>query len=319
MLEWAYLTNRLSLNSVFPQKGDSFCFAGDLTQEGNLLSNLISSIPNSLPDPKIVEQSIIRLTLHEVGHTLGLNHNFKASFLHDPVSVHNSKITQKEGLTSSVMEYPAVNIAPIGTKQGDYYDVAPGVYDKWAIEFGYKEGLSEEEREKILSKSVLPELMFANDADDMRAPGMGVDPRAMINDMSNDPITYAIQRIELVNKTMEELPTKLKSHNSWEGNVNAVKLLFRETKRSLETISRYIGGVYVNRSLPSQDSKLIPLEPVAEVTQRKAMEMLSEHAFSPRAFPISSKLISILQEERRGFDFRGKHEDPPIHLSLIHI
>ena len=316
MLEWAYLTNRLSLNSVFPQKGDSFCFAGDLTQEGNLLSNLISSIPNSLPDPKIVEQSIIRLTLHEVGHTLGLNHNFKASFLHDPVSVHNSKITQKEGLTSSVMEYPAVNIAPIGTKQGDYYDVAPGVYDKWAIEFGYKEGLSEEEREKILSKSVLPELMFANDADDMRAPGMGVDPRAMINDMSNDPITYAIQRIELVNKTMEELPTKLKSHNSWEANVNAVKLLFRETKRSLETISRYIGGVYVNRSLPSQDSKLIPLEPVAEVTQRKAMEMLSEHAFSPRAFPISSKLISILQEERRGFDFRGKHEDPPIHRTI---
>ncbi|GIS74887.1 MAG: hypothetical protein CM1200mP12_06060 [Gammaproteobacteria bacterium] len=54
-----------------------------------------------------------------------------------------------------------------------------------------------------------PELIFGNDADDMRSPGRGIDPRAMTNDLTNDPITYAVQRIELVNQTFKELPTKL--------------------------------------------------------------------------------------------------------------
>ena len=72
-------------------------------QEGNILANIVSMDPTGITDPKIVKQSIIRLTLHEVGHTLGLNHNFKASHLHDPVSVHDPLITQKSGVTASVM------------------------------------------------------------------------------------------------------------------------------------------------------------------------------------------------------------------------
>ena len=143
------------------------------------MANLVSLTSTTSPDPKIIKQSIIRLALHEVGHTLGLNHNFKASFLHDPKTVHNSSITQKTGVTASVMEYPAVNIAPIGTEQGDYYDVVPGAYDKWAIEFGYKPNLTNIQRKELLSRSDLPELMFGNDADDMRSPGKGVDPRAV--------------------------------------------------------------------------------------------------------------------------------------------
>ena len=317
MLEWAYLTNRIKLNQLFPENDFNFCSAGSYVQEGNLLANLVSMTSSLSSDPKIVEQSIIRLSLHEVGHTLGLNHNFKASFLHDPVTVHDSEITQKSGVTASVMEYPAVNIAPIGIKQGDYYDVIPGAYDKWAIEFGYKPGLSDNQRKELLSKSDLPELMFGNDADDMRSPGKGIDPRAMINDMSNDPITYASQRIKLVNSTMQELPSKLKDPNSWEDYVNATKTLLRETGRSLDAVSRYVGGVYVNRSSPEQGSSLPPLQPVPEKIQRRAMKVLSDNAFSPNAFPISSELITIMQEQRRGFDFSSEHEDPPIHRAII--
>ena len=319
MLEWAYLTNRVNFNLLFPENEGNYCSAGGYTQEGNLLANLVSLTSNTSEDPKIVKQSIIRLSLHEVGHTLGLNHNFKASFLHDPITVHNSNITQKTGVTASVMEYPAVNIAPIGVDQGDYYDVVPGAYDKWAIEFGYKPRLTEIQRMKLLSKSDLPELMFGNDADDMRSPGKGVDPRAMTNDMSNNPIAYARQRIELVNKTMDELPTKLKNASTWEYYVNATKTLLRETERSLDAVSIYIGGVYVNRSSPEQNSNLPPLQPVPEETQREAMKVLSDYAFSTKAFPISPELISILQEERRGFDFSRKHEDPPIHRSIVSI
>jgi len=319
MLEWGYLTNRINLNRIYPEKSGNFCAAGEYTKEGNILANLVSLASTTSPDPKIIKQSIIRLALHEVGHTLGLNHNFKASFLHDPKTVHNSSITQKTGVTASVMEYPAVNIAPIGTEQGDYYDVVPGAYDKWAIEFGYKPNLTNIQRKELLSRSDLPELMFGNDADDMRSPGKGVDPRAMTNDMSNNPIAYAKQRIKLVNKTMAELPTKLKNPSTWEEYRNATNTLFRESGRSLEVVSRYIGGVYVNRSSPDQGSNLVPFQAVPEETQKEAMRVLSNLAFSPNAFPISSELITIMQKERRGFDFSSEHEDPSIHRAIIGI
>ena len=214
------------------------------------------------------------------------------------------------------MEYPAVNIAPLGVEQGDYYDVVTGAYDNWAIEFGYKPNLSEQERDQILFRSDEPELIFGNDADDMRSPGRGIDPRAMTNDLTNDPITYAVQRIELVNQTFNELPTKLEA-KSWEEFVNAYQTLIRESGRSLQTVSRYIGGVYVNRSTPEQDSELRPFEPVSEEVQKRAMQVLSDHAFSPSAFPINEEILTLVQKERRGFDFRSEHEDPQVHRNIL--
>jgi hypothetical protein len=318
MLEWVYATNRLTIDDIFNSShGMAECSIGSLMQEGNMMGYLTSAGDE---DPEILKQSIIRLTLHEVGHTLGLNHNFKASFLHNSIDVHNEKLTKEVGLTSSVMEYPAVNLAPQGTKQGDYYDTRTGPYDLWAIEFGYKPSLTEKERELLLSKANLPEYMFANDSEDMRSPGKGIDPRAMINDLSNEPIIYAEQRIQLVNKTMSELPSKLSTKaNSWEEYRNAYSILLRETGRSLDTVSRYIGGVYVNRSTPKQNFEQLPYEPVPVLKQKEAMRVLKEHAFSVNAFPVNKELLNLIQIERRGFDLYGEHEDPQIHKAILKI
>jgi hypothetical protein len=286
-------------------------------QEANMMSYLTSLDED---DPEILKQSIIRLTLHEVGHTLGLNHNFKASFLHNSKDVHNKKLTQKVGLTGSVMEYPAVNIAPLGVEQGDYYDTRTGPYDLWAIEFGYTPQLTAEERTALLSKSKLHEHMFANDSEDMRSPGKGIDPRAMINDLSSEPIIYAEQRIKLVNDTISKLPSLLSGKaSSWEEYRNAYKILLRETSRSLDTVSRYIGGVYVNRSTPAQGSDQLPYEPVPALKQKEAMRVLADHAFSVNAFPINGELLNLLQIERRGFDLYGEHEDPQVHKAILNI
>ncbi len=320
MLEWVYVTNRLTVNNLFPPSNEGFCSAGFLAKEGNMLGNIVNSNTSLSKDPKILQQSLVRLTLHEIGHTLGLNHNFKASYLHDAITVHNPEITSKVGVTSSVMEYPAINLAPIGMSQGDYYDTIPGPYDDWAIEFGYKPLMTKEERKKLLSRSSEPQLMFGNDADDMRAPGKGVDPRAMINDMSSEPIKYASQRIALVNQTMLDLPKILTGKtNTWEEYRNAYEILTREVGRSLEAVSRYIGGVYVNRSTPDQVTNLDPYEPTPTEIQKQAMEILREHAFSPRAFPVSSEVIKLLQKERRGFELRREHEDPQIHRRILSI
>ena len=89
MLEWVYLTNRLYVDGIF-NDGHSHdeCLSASIIQEGMMFANSMN-----INDPKIIEQSIIRLTLHEVGHTLGLNHNFKGSFLHNTEAVSYTHLT----------------------------------------------------------------------------------------------------------------------------------------------------------------------------------------------------------------------------------
>src|SRR5690606_7614633 len=132
------------------------------------------------------KQFLYFLIMHEMGHTLGLNHNMMASQMLSLDEVNNKELTQKIGLTGSVMDYPAVNVSLDRAKQGDYYTTKAGPYDLWAIEYGYTPFNENEEKaglNKILARSTDPKLAFGNDGDDMRAPGKAMDPRVNVNDM----------------------------------------------------------------------------------------------------------------------------------------
>ena len=314
MLEWVYLTNRLTIDDIFSKhENHEMCYSAAFKQEDMMLANIAV-----LDEEKIIEQSIKSLALHEVGHTLGLNHNFKASFLHNNDDIHNPEITSKVGITSSVMEYAPINLAPLGKEQGDYYDVVPGPYDIWAIRYGYTPNLDQEQLNNIIKESIKPELMFANDSESMGYPGYGVDPRAMTNDLSNDPIEYSINRINLLNNVQENLPEKLKNNvNSWEEYRNAHAVLMRSYDRALNIISRYVGGIYVERSNPQNESTIDPYTPVPYSYQKEAMAALTEHAFSTEAFPINPKLLRLVQVERRDQDLWGEQEDPQIHKLIL--
>ena len=314
MLEWVYLTNRLTIDDIFSkQENHEMCYSAAFKQEDMMLANIAV-----LDEEKIIEQSIKSLALHEVGHTLGLNHNFKASFLHNNDDIHNPEITSKVGITSSVMEYAPINLAPLGKEQGDYYDVVPGPYDIWAIRYGYTPNLDQEQLNNIIKESIKPELMFANDSESMGYPGYGVDPRAMTNDLSNDPIQYSINRINLLNHVQENLPEKLENNvNSWEEYRNAHAVLMRSYDRALNIISRYVGGIYVERSNPQNESTKDPYTPVPYSYQKEAMAALTEHAFSTEAFPINPKLLRLVQVERRDQDLWGEQEDPQIHKLIL--
>ena len=314
MLEWVYLTNRLTIDDIFSKhENHEMCYSAAFKQEDMMLANIAV-----LDEEKIIEQSIKSLALHEVGHTLGLNHNFKASFLHNNDDIHNPEITSRVGITSSVMEYAPINLAPLGKEQGDYYDVVPGPYDIWAIRYGYTPNLDQEQLNNIIKESIKPELMFANDSESMGYPGYGVDPRAMTNDLSNDPIQYSINRINLLNHVQENLPEKLENNvNSWEEYRNAHTVLMRSYDRALNIISRYVGGIYVERSNPQNESTKDPYTPVPYSYQKEAMAALTEHAFSTEAFPINPKLLRLVQVERRDQDLWGEQEDPQIHKLIL--
>ena len=231
-----------------------------------------------------------------------------------PAEVSNKEITQVKGLTGSVMDYPSVNVSFDRSKQGDYYTTKAGPYDLWAIEFGYTPFSPSEEAaglKKILSRSTELGNTFGNDADDMRSPGGGgIDPRVMINDMSSDMIAYAEERFALVSSLMGKLKEKYsKPGRSYAELRSRYNNLLGQRNQMAHSVSRYIGGVMVDRSFVGQETTNKPFTPVSSAYQKKAMAFLTKNIFAPDAFKNDAVLFPYLQLQRRGFNFFGTSED----------
>ncbi|MBK9722522.1 MAG: zinc-dependent metalloprotease [Saprospiraceae bacterium] len=264
---------------------------------------------------ELQKQYITELVLHEMGHTMGLMHNMKSSHMLSPEELLNKEITGKYGVTGSVMDYSVINLSPDPTKKVDFYTSITGPYDAWAIEFGYTQFPESEEKEglaKILSRSTDPKLIFGNDAD-ITFTGSGIDPRVMVWDMSNDMVSYAEGRFKLVNKLMPTLKARfIKSDKTYESLVEKYYSLLYQRYGMANSVSKYIGGIYIDRSLPGQNSGNQPYTPVPASYQKKAMNILNNYVFSPNAFEADAQLFSYLQSQRRGFNFFGGTEDPKL-------
>ena len=327
MLEWVYITNRIKYDFLFDDNqtnylyDEHYCSASQEFQKQTVFGSNCVDLLNLGDEMKkeMVKQSLYRLVLHEVGHTLGLNHNFKGSTLLSNKEIKNKEIVESKGLCSSVMEYPAINISVDSKNQSLFYDIKPGPYDNWAIEFGYKSFQNNEKEglEKILSRSILPEHSFANDADDMRSPGKGIDPNAMINDLTSDPIEHSIERMELINSLLPKLKEKYSNDGeTYEGLKRAYYSLTSNYFTCLDIISRQIGGVYVDRSFIGQKNNNKPFSAVPLAIQKKSIEALSKYAFSNEKLMAFDEVYPFLQSQRRGFNFKSTGEDPKL-LSLV--
>jgi hypothetical protein len=261
------------------------------------------------------DQFMTFLIMHEMGHTLGLNHNMKASTMLSPADIHNKNMSAKLGLTGSVMDYPMINVSSDRAKQGDYYTSKAGPYDHWAIEFGYTPFASENEKEglaKILSRSHEPQLTFGNDAD-ISFPGGGIDPRVMVWDMSSDMVAYAEDRFRTVNAAMQQIKQRfVKDGKSYQDLWSRYNTLFYQRYAMINGLANQVGGVYVDRSFPEQKSGNKPFTPVPAAYQKAAVQSLAKNILSPKAFESDKELYAYLQMQRRGFNFFGRPEDPKL-------
>jgi hypothetical protein len=263
------------------------------------------------------------LILHEIGHTLGMNHNMKATQILDREQIQNPDVMQSGILAGSVMDYPAVNYAPTEAEQTLFYTIAPGPYDDWYIEYAYSPGLSDPDQEAerlaaIAARSSQPELVFGNDADDMRSPGSGLDPRVNIYDLSSDSIGYAASQMELMQRTLNKMAAwEPEAGDSYQQVVDGASLIIRLWGISAGVMSRWVGGVYVDRSVVGQEGGSEPLNPVERDQQKRAMAMLAEHLFSPGAFDVEGALWQQTAPERRGFDHYAYTEDPKVHEAVL--
>ncbi|MFZ9243384.1 MAG: zinc-dependent metalloprotease, partial [Sediminibacterium sp.] len=277
---------------------------------------------NGASDTEIKEmhkQFLNYLIMHEMGHTLGLNHNMKSSQMLSPAEVNNTAITHKIGLMGSVMDYPAINIALDKSKQGDYYTTKAGPYDLWAIEYGYTPFKPEEEEAglaKIAARSTDPKLAFGNDGDDMRAPGSGIDPRVNVNDFTNDAVGYAEERFKIVNNLMGKLVSKYSKPGKSYAELRArYGSLLSQRRNMIAAASRYIGGIYVDRAFPEQKSATKPYTPVPLAIQKKAMTTLGKYVFATNGYDADAPVFPYLQLQRRGFN-QGRGEDFKVTANL---
>jgi hypothetical protein len=322
MLEWIYLTNRVRYSEIFENqenRNNDFCHNSLVKQENRIFGKLATEALdlNKNEISRLYEEDLYQLILHEVGHTLGLNHNFAASTLHNNSDIHNPEITYKEGLSSSVMDYHALNVAPLGIQQGQYADIKPGKYDILAIKFGYTPKLSKEDLNNMLKKYSSNEYLFGNDGDDMRSPGKGIDPRINTGDMTNDPVGYARDRIILSQNLIPKLYDTLKTKSdSWESIYQGYRILLRQIHSSAEIISRQVGGVHINRGYMS-DKDEDPYEVVPYKIQKESIKILSDYYFDSEKFILPPHIASKMQRERRSFDFFGKTEDPKFHNMIL--
>ena len=337
MLEYVYLTNRIRLQEIVKLGGSEAtasshpglqrghqCAHGACLHTSRIAGTAILNAQAArlgngpVDDGELIRQGLTELILHEVGHTIGLNHNFRASHLYDRKQAHDTQLTSKTGVCASVMDYASVNLALNPDEQGHYFSIVPGPYDHWAVRAGYG---PKDQLDAVLSESTKPEHAFANDADDMRATGRGIDPRAMISDLTNEPIENAVDRMTLVKETFPKLEAQFPvDGESYHELRTSFATLMLDYERATIAISRFIGGVQIDRSLHGQNGAAPePFTPIPKGEQQKALTALESHLFGPGALSYPDGLISKLQLQRRGFDFfdLDQNEDPKIHDSVL--
>jgi hypothetical protein len=128
--------------------------------------------------------------------------------------------------------------------------------------------------------------------------------------MSNDAVAYAEERFKLVNSLIPRLKEKYSKPDESYAELRArYNFLNGQRASMISAVSRYIGGVYVDRSFVGQNSTSKPFTPVSMSYQKKAMDVLAKNVFAPSAFDVDKQVYPYLQMQRRGFDFFSSTED----------
>ena len=238
--------------------------------------------------------------MHEVGHTLGLRHNFRASTVYDLKQIQDPNFTKINGVTSSVMDYNPYNISPKGEKQGEYVMSTLGAYDYWAIEFGYKQFAPGQEAQglaQILAKASQPELQFDSDEDAGFGSMGGVDPLVNRFDLGADPLAYYKLRMKLSRELWDRLQNmNLATGDSYERLTRSFRSGFNQLNRVAPLAAKYIGGVYTRRERAGSSRPLF--EPVDAAKQREALALITKDFLGADSFRFKPELIARLATDR---------------------
>ncbi len=293
-------------------KAHSMAFAGFTLQIFGLLgvspgegapTDSIDGIPEWFVGPVLTE-----LVSHEVGHTLGLRHNFKASSIYTLEQVNSPEWKGKKPFAGSVMDYLPINVVldDKGQLQGDIDMIGIGPYDLWAIEYGY----TFEDPAKTLARVSEPELTYGSDEDTQ-----GPDPFARRYDFAADPLAFAKSRMKLVEQSRAQILDKfVKPGDPWAKARRGYQVTLSTQTGVMNMMAGWLGGSFVHRDHKGDPGDRKPLEIVDAAKQREALAFVLENSFYDKAFGLTPELLARMSVERWSED-RSARQEPtyPVH------
>ena len=272
---------------------------------------MIDGMPEAFIGPVLAE-----LACHEVGHTLGLRHNFKASSTYTMQAINSNELKSKKPHASSVMDYLPVNMNfKDGEIQGDYTMIAVGPYDVWAIEYGYTQ--DEKDLKQILARVAEPQLQYATDEDTF-----GPDPLARRYDFSKEPLDYANNQMRIARHNRQRIVEKLvKDGDSWAKTRRAYEMTLAMQMRAVSMMANWLGGAFVYRDKKGDKNGRLPIEVVPAKKQRDALSFVIENTFKDEAFGLTEDLLRRMTVDKWWDDMASVLSDStwPIHDRIMGI
>jgi len=299
------------LNRLSKMAGEyDLCYGMEAANQFAFGSLAMSLLPDTIATPDQIKEYInqyLRLIIaHEVGHTLGLRHNFRGSTLLPPEEMNNTEITKTKGLTTSLMDYIPPNIAPQGTKQGDYFPSMVGPYDEWAIKYGYipiqaSTPIAEKPiLEEIAGQSSKPELSYSTDED-----VYDLDPTADAWDNSSNVLLYSQWQLNNSRVMWQRLDQRYPiAGESFSDVSERFSTVLGNYFQQIYYTTKYIGGQSFYRIHPSDISsstvvqRRLPFEAVPVEQQRQALQTLQKYIFAEDALSFSPELLNKLAPSR---------------------
>ncbi len=276
-------------------------YAAEKGQEVDFAIDLLEARGLDMDGPeaeKLAQDYVKEIVMHEVGHTLGLRHNFRSSTAHPLQRIGNPAFTQAQGLSGSVMDYLPFNLAVKGETQGDYVMTSLGPYDYLAIEYAYRPlapGAEPAELARIAARATTePELAYATDEDAGNGSlALGIDPEVNRFDLGADPIEFYRKRVRITRELWDRLETlKLRPDESYERLTRSFASGFSQLARIAPLVAKYVGGV---RHLRDHAGTGRPLyQPTDVAKQREALALVTDTLFRPASFRLDPELVSRL-------------------------
>jgi outer membrane protein OmpA-like peptidoglycan-associated protein len=284
--------------------------ADGLQLEGNfmriaMLGRGMLPAGGNLPEDYVGE-ALTWVAAHEVGHTLGLRHNFLSSGSTPYAQLNDKDVIAEIGMTGSVMDYASANVSFDSNKQGYYFGVGIGTCDKWVIKWGYSDvpGDTPEEQqthlEKIAKEAWKKDNLYGADED--AYPLHALDPRINIFDLSDDPLAWAAERMMICNDLLKN--GKLEERVVADGQNyvdlrSSVVTLYIQKYAAARMAVKYIGGQYTARPHKGDPGGHKPLDPVDPADQQKALDFIVSNLFQLDSWTLSPEFLNMLQDDRQ--------------------
>jgi len=257
-------------------------------------------------DDDVMGELIRFVGAHEVGHTLGLPHNFGSSAAVPVDSLRSPTYTSNHGTAPSIMDYARFNyIAQPGDGVTNFFPRV-GEYDKWAVKWGYTwfGDMSLEEQEEQLHEWTVER------ADDPvyfygRQTGSKIDPRSQNEDLGDNSMkasTYGIANLQVITDNLIEWTSQYGEDFSELDELYGQ--IISQWSRYMGHVTQNVGGVYENDKTFDQEGAVY--EPTPKEIQKEAMDFLRTHAFSDPSWILNQEILNRVNQADFVDDFRGR-------------